>query len=368
MATLGERTTLCYKRKLLMDQSSDLPLFLDIYHPLWKESNSELNTHGDRSELLVPAVIYFHGGGLTVGNRNSWLPNWLKSRVTALGYAFVSADYQLLPPATGEDIVKDIQDVFSFLVKIDIKNAHCTFKINPNAMAVAGSSAGGLCAYLAAMHCVSPKPKAIVSMYGMGGNFLTSHYLQPKTEVFFRGREVLNPADFSEYIYPFEDGALEPISDSPLAYHPQTYHIPGYPANPRMLLARLYLQLGVFLDYYTGQHDPSLTNTLRQTLNTPESNIEDFKRQIPERQHPFFPQFGVDSNWPPTFLLHGTNDTAVPIAESRHMQALLGKAGVPVTLLEFEGKEHSFDYEPEVETILGGAFDEVMGFLRRCLR
>ena len=39
-----------------------------------------------------------------------------EGRVIALGYAFVSADYQLLPPATAEDIVKDIQDVFSFLV------------------------------------------------------------------------------------------------------------------------------------------------------------------------------------------------------------------------------------------------------------
>ena len=176
----------------------------------------------------------------------------------------------------------------------------------------------------------------------------------------------MNSVDFAEYVYPFKDGALEPISDSPLAYHPQTYYIPGYPANPRMFLARLYLQLGVFLDYYTGQHDPSLTNTLRQTLGMPEA--DDLICQIPEQQRSLFPQFGVDSNWPPTFLLHGTNDTAVPVEESRHIQALLRKAGVPVTLLEFEGKEHSFDCQPEVETLLGGAFDAVASFLRRCLQ
>ena len=178
----------------------------------------------------------------------------------------------------------------------------------------------------------------------------------------------MNPVDFAEYVYPFKDGTLEPISDSPLAYHPQTYYIPGYPANPRMLLARLYIQLGVFIDYYTGQHDPSLTNTLRQTLSTPESNAESSMCHIPERLRSLFPQFGVDSNWPPTFLLHGTNDTAVPVAESRHMQALLRNAGVSVKLLEFEGKEHSFDYEPEVETILGEVFDEVAVFLQRCLQ
>ena len=178
----------------------------------------------------------------------------------------------------------------------------------------------------------------------------------------------MNPADFAEYIYPFKNGTLESIADSPLAYHPQTYSIPGYPANPRMLLARLYIQLGVFIDYYTGQHDPSLSNTLRQTLNSPESNSEDLMRQIPERQRSLFPQFGVDSNWPPTFLLHGTNDTAVPVAESRHMHALLRTAGVPVVLREFEGKEHSFDYEPEAETILKGVFDEIAVFLRGCLQ
>ena len=50
------------------------------------------------------------------------------------------------------------------------------------------------------------------------------------------------------------------------------------------------------------------------------------------------------------------------------MQALLRKAGVPVVLLEVEGKEHSFDYEPEAETDLKETFDEVAVFLRRCLQ
>ena len=28
----------------------------------------------------LPAVVYFHGGGLTVGNRRSWFPDWLRSK------------------------------------------------------------------------------------------------------------------------------------------------------------------------------------------------------------------------------------------------------------------------------------------------
>jgi alpha/beta hydrolase fold len=104
--------------------------------------------------------------------------------VTSAGYAFISADYQLLPPATGHEIAKDMQDLLKFVVETTISlpsNPEMVdesgpigfaFKIDPEAIAVAGSSAGGLCAYLAAMHCASPKPKAILSLYGQGGNFL----------------------------------------------------------------------------------------------------------------------------------------------------------------------------------------------------
>ena len=75
MANLGERTTLCYKR---LNQGSDIPLYLDIYHPSWKNPDSEESDFAT-DPFLVPAVVYFHGGGLAVGNRNSWFPNWLKS-------------------------------------------------------------------------------------------------------------------------------------------------------------------------------------------------------------------------------------------------------------------------------------------------
>jgi acetyl esterase/lipase len=36
-----------------------------------------------------PAVVYFHGGGLTVGNRQSWFPTWFKSCLHAVSYSSV---------------------------------------------------------------------------------------------------------------------------------------------------------------------------------------------------------------------------------------------------------------------------------------
>ena len=46
------------------------PILFDIYHPRLSSGSHEM--------ITVSAVVYFHGGGLTVGNRKSWFPLWLK--------------------------------------------------------------------------------------------------------------------------------------------------------------------------------------------------------------------------------------------------------------------------------------------------
>ncbi|KAI0354880.1 alpha/beta-hydrolase [Trametes cingulata] len=379
MSETGAVFTYAYKHV------GELAIHLDIYPP---QNSSELDTR------LLPAVIYFHGGALTVGNRTSWFPSWLHRRVVNLGMVFVSADYRLIPPSTGHDILEDIKDLFSFLahdvnrrIAEDWAARACAghpVQIDPHSLAVSGSSAGVLCAYLAAAHA-SPRPKAVLSLYGMGGDMLTSHYLIPKTVPFFRGREILEPNDFSHYLYPaYRD--LPAISDSPLAYHPLTYHIPGYPANARMLLGRLYLQMGIFLDYYTGCHDPSLSASLRTILREraqaghgsmvvedPGSQIafDEFRETIPSAHRHLFPQFSMSSALPPMLLVHGSADTAVLVQESENLQSLLRDAGVLAELVVVEGKEHSFDYELDAESEFGGPdglFDRAVSFLAENLR
>jgi acetyl esterase/lipase len=312
-----------------------------------------------------------------------------KGRLSARGIIFISADYRLLAPCTGYDVLADVKDAIGFVAGdlnalLDQKQNDLSlgsrFRIDPGSIAVVGTSAGGYCAYLSAFHAV-PKPKAVLIVYGMGGDFLVSlillaldilgftntlvpqahQYLVPKTKAFFQGREMLDPAQFSEYMYPF--GNVQSTSDSPLVYHPQSYHIPGYPANPRMLLSRLYLQLAVALDYITGQHEPSLSAKLREAVDTEgpfdEALIADHKV--------LFPQFNVTSDWPATYLFHGTSDTAVLLQESQTMHSLLTKAGVEVILEEVPGREHSFDYQPGAELAYQGSFDAIVQFLDRHL-
>lgn len=146
-----------------------------------------------------------------------------------------------------------------------------------------------------------------------------------------------------------------------------------------MQLARLYLQLGTFLDYYTGRHEPSISATLRETstsLDREPDSAELYARilspLVPSELCRLFPQLLIPPSksdsfqWPPTFLVHGTADTALSADESRHLAALLQRAGVDVTLQLVEGKEHSFDYAHDAEDLFGGEgglFDAAVGFL-----
>lgn len=101
-------------------------------------------------------------------------------RLSERGVALLSADYRLLSPSTGHEIMEDIQDLFTY-IRCDLNPALVgttgdpKLRINIDAIGVAGTSAGGLCAYLCAMH-LSPKPKALLSIYGQGGECLVRHF------------------------------------------------------------------------------------------------------------------------------------------------------------------------------------------------
>ncbi|GJF00690.1 alpha/beta hydrolase [Phanerochaete sordida] len=345
------------------------PILLDVYAPSLKQAEDDTSSTRP-PPTIAPAVVFFHGGGLAVGDRTSWRPDWLKDRVVASGMAFVSADYRLMPPATGHDIVEDIQALFRFIDKdlnalLEAAPAAHPFRIDPSALAVAGASGGGLVAYLAVMH-VSPKPRALLALYAMGGDFFLPHYFAPKSGVFFMGREVLDPAAYAEFLHP-RSAAVPSLSASTLAYHGADHAIPGFPANPRMLLPRLYLQLGVWLDYYTGAHAPSLSGALRDAA----AQGADLSACVPARHAKLWPQLAAGASWPPTFLVHGSADSAVPVRESQNIAELLREGGVPVTLRVLDGKEHSPDLAADAAELYGspgGLFDEVRDFLVEVLR
>ncbi|KLO14753.1 alpha/beta-hydrolase [Schizopora paradoxa] len=349
-----EPITLAYK------SFSDKSCYIDVYLPTKVTSESR-----------IPILLYFHGGGMTVGNRRSWFPTWMLKRAIKAGCCFVSADYRLMPPASGHDILEDIHDLFRFLSEdLDTHlGTHC--KADPTRIIVAGSSAGSFCAYMAALHA-NPKPIVVLSLYGMGGNVLIPQYLSVKTEPFFMGREILDIKTFRAYLHPFLPGNTH-IADSRLAYDPET----GIPSNPRMPLCRILLQDGIWLDYWTGDFDElddktgdivseGFSRRIRKALERDESRIH--PRMIPSNNLHLFPQFNVTAQFPPSFLVHGELDSAVKKTESENMKALLDAVGVEAHLRIVPGQEHSFEYTADPDSKYQELFDEMFDFVSHILK
>jgi acetyl esterase/lipase len=194
--------------------------------------------------------------------------------------------------------------------------------------------------------------------------FQTDHYFASKIGSNSpEGRDSLNTDDFTDFLWP-RSLELEPISDSPIAYHPPESERPNYPANPRMLLPRLYGERGLYLDYYTGSHAPSLTAQLR-SIGRPSEAEDEMKEILGQHVH-LFPQFADPKSFPPTFLIHGTADIAVLPSESRRMQVRLSSAGRECILREIEGQPHSFDNHPRKESF-EELYDEAVDFLKKHL-
>ena len=126
----------------------------------------------------------------------------------------ISCDYTLLGPHSGEHIIDDVKAALVF-IRDDLNNKldkhESSVRIDPKNVAVSGASGGGLVAYYAvrraslspsapnlssvadsgsssrprAQGIHSPYPlKAVISMYGGGGDLLSDWYLQEKKGAF----------------------------------------------------------------------------------------------------------------------------------------------------------------------------------------
>ena len=111
---------------------------LDVYHPVGASA--------------VPAVVWFHGGGLTGGNRS--IPSALKGQ----GIAVVAVDYRLSPKAKAPAYIEDAAAAVAWTFKNIARYGGDT-----NRIFLSGHSAGGYLASLVtldrrwlAVHSVDP--------------------------------------------------------------------------------------------------------------------------------------------------------------------------------------------------------------------
>ncbi|GAA5864469.1 hypothetical protein JCM3774_005138 [Rhodotorula dairenensis] len=296
---------------------------LDCYLP----EQAALDKH---RRATAPILIYWHGGGLCSGTRalDGLVPTWLFVPALEAGLAIISLEYTLLGPQSAHCILDDVRDAFGFIrTRLNDALPADSVKVDPSRIAVSGSSAGGYVAYVAAA-ALANEIRAVVSLYGAGGDLLTDWYLQVKTAPFLDGLPLLTDPT------PFRAILEQPVSSTP----PTVSFSMSDPLEPRNLLLLYLLQTGSLLDTLSGR--PGASAALRPY---PAAERAQLVRERSSEVATVLPQLWVTDRYPPTMLLHGTADTLVKLDESRTLSTRLRDVGVQVTLLEIEGGGHGFD-------------------------
>jgi acetyl esterase/lipase len=238
----------------------------------------------------TPAVVWIHGGALISGSRKP-LGSPFPDELLKLGYTIVSIDYRLAPETKLPEILEDVRGAWRWVRAEGGRQ----FGIDRDRIAVAGGSAGGYLTLMAGF-CLEPRPRALVSYFGYG-DITTPWYSAP--DEFYR-KQPLVP----------KEEAYASVGTTPLSEVPAQ--------NQR---GRFYLycrQNGTWPKEVTG-HDPHTE---------------------PKWFDPYCPIRNVTAKYPPTLLVHGTEDTDVPYAESKNMDAKLAAAGVEHELVTVTGAGH----------------------------
>lgn len=225
------------------------------------------------SKEKLPVLVYFHGGGFIFGNRDQGLDTILKEKLLANNYAVVSADYRLAPETKLEEIIKDVSDVIKWL-KV---NGEKKYNIDTKKIAAAGGSSGG---YLALSTGFNSKeaPNAIVAISTPTG--------------FSPGN--IQMGDLSVLKQP---GPYDIVKDPIVSYG--DYDL-------RMTLWRFLAKNRLAL-YEIFGFDPSKDI----------QRLEKF--QLPAN---------IDSDYPPTLLIHAKNDLLVDLGQVEEFYSFLKKKNV----------------------------------------
>jgi acetyl esterase/lipase len=270
-------------------------------------------------DAVRPVVVYIHGGALINGSRTG-VPQRLRDLCQKEGFALVSLDYRLAPEVQLPAIIEDIQDAFRWLREQGPKQLH----IDRDRIVVTGGSAGG---YLTLMTgcCVKPRPVALVAYWGYGdvdGDWYTK------------------PSEYYRKSVPLvvKEDAEKAVGGKVLT------GTEGDTSKARGKYYQYLRQNGLWTRAVTG-------------LDTEKDRA---------KLDPYCPVRNVSAEYPPTVLIHGTEDTDVPYELSAAMDKELTRHKVTHELITVKGAGHGLSGGDR--KLIDEANDKAEAFIRRHLK
>jgi acetyl esterase/lipase len=141
----------------------------------YEKSRCKLDLYLPASGSDFPALVWFHGGGLTGGSKDDASTKHIAESFARLGVATAAVNYRLSPKATYPAYLDDAAAAFAW-VKMHAAEQH----IDPAHVFVGGHSAGGYLTYMLGLdeRWLKPyhlAPRAIAGLIPVSGQVMT-HY------------------------------------------------------------------------------------------------------------------------------------------------------------------------------------------------
>ena len=250
------------------------------------------DVHRTDDSVLRPIVVWIHGGALICGHRGG-IDGRLLGPLLERGYAVVSIDYRLAPETQVPEIITDVEDAFAWVRK----RGRELFRGDTDRLAAAGGSAGGYLTLTAGFRA-ELRPACLVALWGYG-DLVGEWYSSPSP----------HPRHWTAVAT--ETEARQQVSGPPVADARERQGDGG-------MFYQFCRQQGIWPREVSGW-DP---------------------RAEEDRFVPFMPVRNVTVEYPPTFLIHGTEDTDVPYAQSVMMAEQVRLHGVEHELVSVAGGEH----------------------------
>jgi len=257
-----------------------------------------------------PVLVKFHGGFLVTGAAlyPDWFPQWLLDFITLHSAIAVLPEHRLMPESTGLDILEDFSDFWDW-VRSGALQSHLDATL-PGVhadlahVAACGESAGG---YLSVQSGLSqPKGfiKAVIATYPCLD--LESSYYSAAYEKSVLGAPTIPEAVLADHLKAMEPGRI----------------VTSVPPPGRLPIALSFVQQGRFPEFLGS--DESL--------------------------YPLKRMEKVDEV-PPMLILHGRDDSAVPVEGSVKFVDMAEKRwGKGKVVLHTEPGEHGFDGPVPLDT------------------